>query len=153
MFEKVLLTTDGSRFAEDAAKVAIGLAKKCEAEVRVVTVVEHPPYYGTPEASALYDAELYRSLSAELEKLGQEAVDRLTQIVQDAGLTATGVVRRGAPADEIVAEAAEWNAGCVVVSTHGRTGLARLVLGSVANQIVNHAPCPVMLYRVKKDED
>jgi nucleotide-binding universal stress UspA family protein len=153
MFEKVLLTTDGSRFAEDAAKIAIGLATQCGAEVRVVTVVEHPPYYGTPEASALYDAELYRSLSAELEKLGQEAVDRLAKTFQDAGLTTSSVVRRGAPADEVVAEAAEWGASVVVVSTHGRTGLSRLVLGSVANQIVNHAPCPVMLYRVKKDQD
>lgn len=153
MFEKVLLTTDGSRFAEDAAQIAIGLAQKCEAEVRIVTVVEHPPYYGTPEASALYDAELYRSLSAELEKLGQEAVDRLAKIVQDAGLSTTSTVRRGAPADEIVAEADDWGAGVIVVSTHGRTGLARLVLGSVANQVVNHAPCPVMLYRVNKDED
>jgi universal stress protein A len=41
----------------------------------------------------------------------------------------------------------------IVVSTHGRTGLSRLVLGSVANQIVNHASCPVMLHRMPKDED
>ena len=153
MFEKVLLTTDGSRFAEDAAQVAIGLAKQCDAEVRVLTVVEHPPYYGTPEASALYDAELYRSLSAELEKLGQEAVDRLAKIVQDAGLETTSTVRRGSPADEIVAEAKDWEAGIIVVSTHGRTGLSRLVLGSVANRVVNHAPCPVLLFRVNRDED
>ncbi len=153
MFEKVLLTTDGSRFAEDAAQVAIGLAKKCGAEVRVLTVVEHPPYYGTPEASALYDAELYRSLSAELEKLGQEAVDRLAKIVQDAGLETSGTLRRGSPADEIVAEAKEWGAGVIVVSTHGRTGLSRLVLGSVANRVVNLATCPVLLYRVNRDDD
>lgn len=153
MFDKVLLTTDGSRFAEEAAEVALGLAKKCSAEVRVVTVVEHPPYYGTPEASALYDAELYRSLSAELEKLGQDAVERLGKTVAEAGLSGSTAVRRGAPAEEICAEAEEWGADVIVLSTHGRTGLARLVLGSVANQVVNHACCPVLLYRVGRDED
>ena len=54
---------------------------------------------------------------------------------------------------EIVAEAEDWGADVIVVSTHGRTGLSRLVLGSVANQVVNNAPCPVMLYRVNRDED
>jgi nucleotide-binding universal stress UspA family protein len=151
MFDKVLITTDGSRFAEEAVGVALGLAKKCSARVRVVTVVEHPPYYGTPEASALYDAELYRSLSTELEKLGQEAVERMSGMVADAGLEVSTTVRRGAPADEIVAEAADWGADVIVLSTHGRTGLARLVLGSVANQVVNHAKCPVLLFRVENE--
>ena len=153
MFDKVLLTTDGSQFAEEAARSAVGLARKCSAEVRVVTVVEHPPYYGTPEASALYDAELYRSLSAELEKLGQDAVDRLSKRLEAEGLSVSTAVRRGSPADEICSEARDWGADVVVLSTHGRTGLARLVLGSVANQVVNHSCCPVLLVRVGKDED
>ena len=152
MFDKVLLSTDGSKLAEEAAQVAIDLATKCSAELRIVTVIEHPPYYGTPEASALYDAELYRSLSAELEKLGRVALERLSERVHSAGLSVSTSLRRGAPAAEVVAEAKEWGADVIVVSTHGRSGLARLVLGSVANQIVNQACCPVLLYRVQANE-
>ena len=147
MFDKILLTTDGSEFSEAAADIAINLAKKCDAELRVVTVIENPPYYGTPEAAALYDAKLYRSLSTELERLGKEAVERMETRARDAGHAASSSVRHGSPSGEICAEAEEWGADVIVTSTHGRTGLTRLLLGSVANQIVNHAMCPVLLHR------
>jgi nucleotide-binding universal stress UspA family protein len=149
MFDRILLATDGSAFAESAATTAMALAKKCSAELRCVTVVEHPPYYGTPEASALYDAELYRSLASELEKLGQEAVERLAARIEEEGVKTSSVVRHGAPAQELCGEAEDWKADLLVLSTHGRTGLSRLVLGSVANQVVNGADCPVLLHKAR----
>ena len=153
MYRKVLFTTDGSRFAEDSLPYAVDLARQCKAQLRVVTVVENPVFHGTPEATALYDAEFYRSLSSELDKLAQSSVDRAIQQAAAAGQEATGVVRHGSAADEIVAEATEWGADVVVTSTHGRSGLTRVLLGSVANQLVNHLPCPVLLHRATPAKD
>ena len=152
MYKKVLFTTDGSRFAEDSLPYAIDLAKQCGAQLEVMTVVENPVFYGTPEATALYDAEFYRSLAAELDKLATSAVERGAASATAAGMKATTRIRRGSPADEIVAEAKEWGADVIVLSTHGRTGLGRLFLGSVANSLVHHAPCPVLLHRVSKED-
>ena len=150
MYKKVLFTTDGSRFAEDSLPYAVDLAKQCKADLEVLTVIENPVFYGTPEATALYDAEFYRSLSSELEKLAQASLDRATKAAAAAGVKATAKIRRGSPADEVVAESKEWGADVIVLSTHGRTGLGRLFLGSVANAVVHHAPCPVLLHRVGK---
>ena len=150
MYKKVLFTTDGSKFAEDSLPYAVDLAKQCSAALGILTVIENPVFYGTPEATALYDAEFYRSLESELDKLAQAAIDRATQRAAESGVKASGKIRRGSPADEIVGEAKDWSADVVVLSTHGRTGLGRLFLGSVANAVVHHAPCPVLLHRVGK---
>lgn len=147
MFKKILLTTDGSQLAEDAMPVAIDLARQTGAQLRVVTVVENPVFYGTPEATALYDAEFYRTLSAELDRMAQNSVERVVAAAARTGLKPTSIVRHGSPSEEILAEAKEWGADCVVIATHGRSGLGRLLLGSVANRIVNHATCPVLLFR------
>ena len=64
MYKKVLFTTDGSKFAEESLPYAADLAKQGGAELEVLTVIENPVFYGTPEATALYDAEFYRSLAA-----------------------------------------------------------------------------------------
>ena len=66
MFDKVLMTTDGSKFAEEAVTIGVALAKECGAQLRAVSVVENPVFYGTPEATALYDAEFYQSLAGSL---------------------------------------------------------------------------------------
>lgn len=150
MYKKVLFTTDGSKFAEDSLPYAVDLARQCGAALEILTVIENPVFYGTPEATALYDAEFYRSLAAELEKLAQAAIDRSTAKAAESGVKATGKIRRGSPSDELVAEAKEWGADVIVLSTHGRTGLGRLFLGSVANAVVHHAPCPVLLHRVAR---
>jgi nucleotide-binding universal stress UspA family protein len=152
MLRRVLYSTDGSQFAEKALACAVELAKQCGGELRVVTVVENPVFYGVPEATALYDAEFYRSLSGELEKLAKAALERAGKAAEEAGVKATSTVRHGTPGDEIVAEAKDWGADVMVLSTHGRSGLARLLLGSVANSVVTHAPCPVLLCRVRNAE-
>lgn len=152
MFQRILYTTDGSRFAETALPYAVGLAKQCRAELRALSVVENPIFYGVPEATALYDAEFYRSLSSELEKIAGTALERAREAAAEAGVECTTRLRHGGPADEVLGEAKEWGADAIVLSTHGRSGLARLLLGSVANNVVNHAPCPVLLCRVTRDD-
>ena len=151
MFNKILLTTDGSEHAEKAAATAIELAKVCKAELRCVSVIEAPVLFGAPGASVAANAEFYETLEKELTDLATAAAERMVSRASEEGLEASSVVHRGIVVDEIVAEAESWDADIIVVATHGRTGLSRLVLGSVANKIVNHASCPVLLHRVSEE--
>lgn len=147
MYKKILFPTDGSPFAEEALRDAIQLTKLGEGRMRIVSVVESPAFHGTPEALALYQTEMYKSLQAELAKVARGAVERAAQFAGDAGVPASTVVREGLPVHEILAEAHDWAADCIVMATHGRSGLGRLLLGSVAGKVVQHAECPVLLHR------
>lgn len=150
MYQKILFATDGSQFAEEALRDAIQLAKVGNGRLRVVSVVEGPAFHGTPEAMALYETEMYKSLQAEVERVARAAVQRAAKHADDAGVGASVSVREGLAADEIVKEAKEWGADCVVMATHGRSGIGRLVLGSCAGRVVHDAPCPVLLHRATK---
>jgi nucleotide-binding universal stress UspA family protein len=77
------------------------------------------------------------------EQIAGRAVDGLTP----AGLTTETAVREGDPRSAIVDEAEEWEADLIVVGSHGRTGLSRWLLGSVAQAVVGHAPCSVEVVR------
>lgn len=150
MYTHILFATDGSSFSDDALRDAIGLAKLSGGRLRVVTIVESPSFHGTPEAMVLYETEMYRTLAAELERIGRGAIERAVRSAVDAGVAATGAVRHGLPAEEILAEAREWGADCIVLATHGRTGLGRLLLGSVASRVLHDADVPVLLHRTRE---
>jgi nucleotide-binding universal stress UspA family protein len=150
MYQKILYATDGSAFAEEALRDAIQLAKLGEGRLRIVSVIEGPAFHGTPEAMALYQTEMYQSLQEELKKVARGAVERAATFAGDSGVSASTVIREGLPADEIVKEAQDWGADCVVMATHGRSGLGRLVLGSCAGRVVHDAPCPVLLHRATR---
>ena len=151
MFDKILLTTDGSEHAESAGVTAVELAKICGAELRCVSVIETPVLFGSPGASVAADAEFYQTLETELNDLATAAAERLASRAREAGVEASIAIHRGTVVEEIVAEAERWGADVIVAATHGRTGLSRLVLGSMATKIVNHAPCPVLLHRIREE--
>jgi nucleotide-binding universal stress UspA family protein len=90
-----------------------------------------------------YDERIVPALAAE----AQATVDRAIAQLRDSGLQAEGLVARGDPRVEIVSAATEWRADLIVVGSHGRTGLKRWVLGSVAEYVVRHSPCSVEVVR------
>jgi len=110
----------------------------------------------------MYVAQIYAPISTGHELLGYEETMRAllerAQAVADRTLTKLGAaglalesrVRRGDPSHEIVEEAKSWGADLIVVGSHGRTGMQRLLLGSVAEQVVRHAPCSVEVVRQPK---
>ncbi|HSD11680.1 MAG TPA: universal stress protein [Candidatus Binatia bacterium] len=69
----------------------------------------------------------------------------------DASSPVESFLCEGSPAEEILATARAWNADLIIIGSHGRTGLARIVMGSVAEQVVRHAPIPVLVVRGPKD--
>jgi len=140
MFSKIMVPLDGSSFAEEALPYAHGLAERNNAVLllaRVDETFEPPPGVFVP-ATAI--PEVFQLSAGEY--LEQQAA-RLTL----AGLNVQTILLEGKVADALLKCAREESVDLVVMSTHGRTGLSRLLMGSVAEQIVHAAPCPVLLIR------
>ena len=136
--QRILVAHDFSETADRALDYAIGVAKKFGARITVLHVCDILAY-GVPDAMV---ASLDWSAEAE-----QVASDTLVGIVEQAAhsdVVVEGVLRRGLAWEAITALAAEIGADLVVMGTHGRRGLARAVLGSVAEKMVRMSPCPVL---------
>ncbi len=145
----VALADDGSSSARSAESVVAAWPLFADREISVVAVAE----VGVPVAAGftpgLYDQvlEFYTRSVDEARQEVAEASQSVANRLSDAGLRATPVVLEGDPASEIVRYATERRAGTIVMGTRGRTGLARLVLGSVARNVLVHAPCSVLIIR------
>jgi nucleotide-binding universal stress UspA family protein len=143
---RVLVPLDGSELSAQALPVAEQLCTQLAAELELVRVL---PNAALPiEASGAYvPADVYQQLAADQE---HETAQYLARVAVDArvrGLRAHTHMEWGNAADTIVAAAAELDANLIVMTTHGRTGLARLALGSVADRVVRGGEAPVLLIR------
>ncbi|HEY2972019.1 MAG TPA: universal stress protein [Pyrinomonadaceae bacterium] len=103
-------------------------------------------------------AELYAAASLEeTRRLMDEEAERLTNEVAEAAraseLAVEMAVRHGDPRSVIIDEATEWQADLIVIGSHGYTGIKRLLLGSVAQSVVSHAPCSVEVVRQKQTKE
>jgi nucleotide-binding universal stress UspA family protein len=136
MIARILVPLDGSAFAEWALPTAISLARRVQVEIRLVRVLEGPHSFDFAR-----DPEPVR---ARAEAYLVEIAERLR--ARGCGEISVGV-REGSAAAELESEAAEWGADLVLMSTHGRTGLSRLWMGSVAARCVEVGFCPVLLVR------
>jgi nucleotide-binding universal stress UspA family protein len=142
-FQRILIALDDSAIAAHAVDVGVGLARALGAEVSLVHVIDEKlaraPDMGIPVAQLL--AELTRDGRALLQAAAARA---------DGAPPPWQFLREGKPAREIVVVAKEWNADLVVIGTHGRSGLGRVLLGSTAEAVLRHAPCPVLAVRPRE---
>jgi nucleotide-binding universal stress UspA family protein len=146
---RVVFGTDGSEFARSAERVIETWPIFGRAAIEVVSVAN----LGVPWTSSLALStsaaspeemlEAGRSIVAAYQGIADEAAARLSA----AGLRATPRVLQGDPAAELIRVVQEDQADLIVVGTHGRTGLRRLLAGSVARNVMLHAPCSVMVVR------
>ncbi len=143
-FARILVAVDGSVTSEHALDVAIDLVRRLHAELSIVHVVD--PGRATDPEGGLLAAEV-------LENRRREGIAILSRILQHAAesVSATDFLREGNPAEEILATAQSWKADLIVVASHGRSGLARVFMGSVAEQVVRHAVVPVLVVRGAKE--
>jgi nucleotide-binding universal stress UspA family protein len=81
-------------------------------------------------------------------KHGQEVVRRAEQLLNRAGYTVQTAVEEGDPKSKIIDQATQWNAELIVVGSHGRKGIERFLMGSVAEGVLHHAPCSVEIIRL-----
>ena len=148
----ILLPTDFSECARHAVPVAAEFARLLGARVVCLHVVEPlaPPAVGwTPLAEPLPSAEL----GGQLEEEASRDLPAFSKSEEFEGLEVEDVVARGEPAAEIVRVARERGAGLIVISSHGRTGLGRILFGSTAESVVRHAHCPVLVVKPPQEGD
>jgi nucleotide-binding universal stress UspA family protein len=145
MYQRILVSIDGSATAEQALQEAIKLADG-KAQLRLVYVVEET-YPLDAEGYAFID---YAALQEAVRKTGERTLAQAAKNVQRSGNTAETALL-DAPgqrtASVIDGEAVNWKADLIVIGTHGRSGLSRLLLGSVAEEVVRGASVPVLLVR------
>lgn len=134
----ILVATDFSETAEKAVDYAAQLATKLGAKLAVVTAVA-TPVVGMSEVAVAISVGTIEEVIAE----NQAAMDRLIAKYRGV-LDLEPVVRNGDPQTVILDAVGLVGADLLVIGTHGRTGLKRLLLGSVAEQVIRHAKCPVL---------
>lgn len=142
---RILHATDYSKASERALQEAVDFAKQNNAEMLVVHVIQPVvPYVAGEDIGA---AELYVKLEESTKQEAQRSMNKLMQRLERLGVKAKSLLLRGSPADQIVKAAKNRKADMVVIGTHGRTGLSRLFMGSVASRVISTAPSPVLTVR------
>ena len=138
---RILLAIDDSKFSEAATQVVIAQFQPQGTEVKVMNVVDLALPIPTSDAAGFREESL---------KHGQEVVRRAEQMLNKAGYKVRTAVEEGDPKSKIIDQATHWNAELIVVGSHGRKGIERFLMGSVAEGIVRHAPCSVEIVRIPK---
>ena len=140
----ILVPTDFSPTADRALDYAIALGAKLSARIHVVHVIGIP-VLGIPELGLALASVTIDALVAD----GKAALDRIADKHRDQVTIGEVVLRTGDARDEVLQVAAEVHADLIVIGTHGRRGIARALLGSVAEEIVRTASCPVLTVGAK----
>jgi nucleotide-binding universal stress UspA family protein len=139
--QHILVPMDFSEASNQALDYAITFARKLQARLTVLHVVEVFPL-GRADMTTVPEAYI-EELKREANRPMQSYLARITA----AGLTGDVVVKHGTPFQEIMDVATAQHADLIIMGTHGRTGLSHLLLGSVAERLVRLAPCPVLVVR------
>lgn len=147
MYKRILVATDGSDLSHKAIEQAIALAALCGAELTAVTVVPHYPRSYYDGSLPLTNEEVER-----VEKHWADGGHKILDAVRAAG-SAKGVavsdvvVKSDLVADAIVETAKKHGADLIVMASHGRKGVSRLLLGSETQQVLTHSQVPVLVLR------
>lgn len=142
MYRKILVPLDGSKVAEGVLPHAKDLAYSQGAELILLTVGANPAM-----DFAFSDPGLARSAITEQEERTQKYISEIEDQLKAAGFRTSTVLRVGSVAEVILGVAEELGVDCIAMSTHGRTGPARWLLGSIADRVVHNSKVPVLLIR------
>jgi nucleotide-binding universal stress UspA family protein len=149
MYKKILVPIDGSPASNLGLNEAIKLAKDQGAKLRLFHLVDEYIAVSSPDGMAFSNTD---DLFDALRQSGKKIVEKAEALARRNGLTPESVMLEsfgGRAADFIVQQANKWGADLIVLGTHGRRGVKRLVMGSDAEQVVRTTRVPVLLVRSK----
>jgi len=147
MYKRILVPTDGSALSKKAVKSAVGLASSVGAEVLAVNVVPRYPRTYFEGGLALGAAEVAR-IEKQWTEQGQAVADEVGKAASKAGVAARAItVRSDLVAEAILAAARKNKCDLIVMASHGRKGLKRLLLGSETQHVLTHGNIPVLVLR------
>ncbi len=150
---KILIATDGTKHGTAAVEMLRNLDLKDGDEVKIISVVD----MAVPLAIDIYGG--YLPDTTELEKAARENASKVLEqtsqnvktIFADRQITVTSDILFGSPESRIVETAEEMHSDLIVVGSHGYSRWERLLLGSVSDSVVHHAPCSVLVVRLPKE--
>jgi nucleotide-binding universal stress UspA family protein len=145
LYDRILVPTDGSAEGKRAVAHAIDLAEAHEAAVSALYVINTASYNGLPMESS------WESVTTLLKTDAQDALNTVVDLGQEHGVPVETEITEGSPSKEIVRAAETDGCDLIVMGTHGRGGIDRLLLGSVAEKVVRGARVPVLTVRVGDD--
>jgi nucleotide-binding universal stress UspA family protein len=153
-FQTVLVATDGTEDSDGAVEAALDLAHDTGARLLVLTVVPE----GAAEVAEGEDAPPSRRSSSERGEDDEitEAQERTDTVIDHAtewGLEAQSIIWEGEPAAAILAAAASEGADVIVIGTHGRSGVGRMLLGSTSDDVIRNADVPVLVVRNPRERE
>lgn len=143
-FQKIVVATDFSDCSQEACDYALSLARKFEASLLVLHVINEPVdlrgFYVPHISFEELEKEIAEGAAKMLETFCKDNLGDFTNF--------TTAVATGVPYEEIIRCADEQQASLIVIGTHGRTGLDHLIFGSTAERVVRSSPCPVLTIRL-----
>ena len=146
MFKHILICTDGSPLANKAAKGGIALAKALRAKVTGYYAIEDLlPIYSEGYA---FDQQTIDRFDLATQTVAKKRVDSIGKLAKAAGVPFAGMVTKAYSShDGIIAAAKKQKCDAIVMASHGRSGLTKLCMGSVTQQVLAHSKLPVVVYR------
>src|SRR6476660_3545701 len=141
----ILLPTDFSECGNYALSFATSLARTFGASVICVHVIE--PIVPTVGYSGMTEPLPIADITEQLEDSAERELPKLAECDECAGINVEEIIAHGEAASEIVRVAKERNVDLIVIASHGRTGLGRILFGSTAEAVVRHAACPVLVVK------
>ena len=139
--QKILVPTDGSDYSMRAAQYGIGIAKMLSAQILVLYVIDKVAIDQISKATE------HDSVERELKEDGQRYVNYVLGLAEKEGVKSSSLLTKGSPYEQIVHLARELNIDLIVMGTYGRRGAERVLIGSVAERVIEYAPCPVLVIK------
>ncbi len=136
-WKNIFLPTDGSRYNKAATEKAIDVAKSYGGQLKVVSVVDVTEEFHTEAPGAV----------EELVEKAKKFIDAVKEKAEAQGVKTETFVREGESYKVITDLSKEYNSNVIVMGSHGRTGIRRLLMGSVTEKVIGHAPCPVLVVK------
>ncbi len=146
MYERILITTDGTALSKKAVEAGLTLAAKLDAEVFAFMTVPRYPHLYFEGAVVLTPAETAR-IEKEWTQQAQSVVDEVQKEAHARHVKATAVIGHGEVAQGIISAAKKHKCDVIVMASHGRKGISRLLLGSETLDVLTHSHIPVLVLR------
>jgi nucleotide-binding universal stress UspA family protein len=145
IFRKIMVATDGSELVRKAVDTAIEISKLGEAKLYAVHVISMGDYYSSIPLSI--DAEWIKAMEEHLRIEGQEAIAYVENAGRAANVEIEPIILEGNPASEIVDFAEKNDIELVIMGSHGKTGIQRFLIGSVAENVVRYSKKTVLIVK------
>ena len=139
--QKILIPTDGSDYSIRAAEYGLTIAKMLDAQIMVVYVIDDVVL------DQIFKINDRKETEGELKRDGQRYINYVLGLAQQEGVKASSLLAKGRPFEQIVHLAKGLKMDLIVMGTYGRRGAERILMGSVAERVIEYSPCPVLVVK------